>query len=112
MIDSGRWEGFRESKRCLRDTHPESYITKYVLIYEDEMVGACCCSSFPKGSVERSHHGMMVQCSGEGALSLSLSLTHTHTDTDTDRHTHTHTDGVYWAVRVYWAMRVYWARRV
>jgi hypothetical protein len=23
------WEGFRESRRCSRDTYPESYITKY-----------------------------------------------------------------------------------
>ena len=30
------WEGFRESRRCSRDTYPESYITKYVLIYEDK----------------------------------------------------------------------------
>jgi len=27
MIDS--WEGYRESRRCSRDTYPESYITKY-----------------------------------------------------------------------------------
>ena len=35
VIDSGLvgstdfWEGFRESRRCSRDTHPESYITEY-----------------------------------------------------------------------------------
>ena len=23
------WEGYHESRRCSRDTHPESYITKY-----------------------------------------------------------------------------------
>jgi len=23
------WEGYRESRRCSRDTYPESYITKY-----------------------------------------------------------------------------------
>jgi len=28
-------EGFRESRRCSRDTYPESYITKYILIYEE-----------------------------------------------------------------------------
>ena len=27
--------GFRQSRRCSRDTYPESYITKYILIYED-----------------------------------------------------------------------------
>ena len=26
------WEGFRESRRCSRDTYPESYITKYTCI--------------------------------------------------------------------------------
>ena len=29
------WEGFRESGRCSRDTYPESYITEYILIYEE-----------------------------------------------------------------------------
>ena len=29
-------EGFRESKRCSRDTYPESYITEYILIYENK----------------------------------------------------------------------------
>ena len=34
LIDSGLvgstvWEGYRESRRCSRDTYPESYITKY-----------------------------------------------------------------------------------
>ena len=29
-------EGFRESTRCSRDTCPESYTTKYILIYEEE----------------------------------------------------------------------------
>jgi len=37
MIDSGLWEGFRESRRCSRDTYPESYITEYILIYEDKI---------------------------------------------------------------------------
>jgi hypothetical protein len=27
--------GFRESRRCSRDTYPESYISEYILIYED-----------------------------------------------------------------------------
>ena len=26
------WEGCRESRRCSRDTYPESYITKYTII--------------------------------------------------------------------------------
>ena len=26
------WEGYRESRRCSRDTYPESYITKYIRI--------------------------------------------------------------------------------
>ena len=30
------WEGFRESRRCSRDTCQESYITEYILIYEDK----------------------------------------------------------------------------
>ena len=25
---NGFWEGYRESRRCSRDTYPESYITK------------------------------------------------------------------------------------
>jgi hypothetical protein len=33
VIDSG-WEGFCESRRCSRDTYPESYITEYIVIYE------------------------------------------------------------------------------
>ena len=42
MIDSGLvgstdfWEGFRESRRCSRDTYPESFITEYTLVYEDK----------------------------------------------------------------------------
>ena len=32
-IDSGPlWEGYHESRRCSRDTYPESYITKYTRI--------------------------------------------------------------------------------
>jgi len=30
------WEGYHESRRCSRDTYPESYITEYTLVYEDE----------------------------------------------------------------------------
>ena len=26
------WEGYRESRRCSRDTYPESYITKYTSV--------------------------------------------------------------------------------
>ena len=29
------WEGFCESRRCAKDTYPESHITEYILIYED-----------------------------------------------------------------------------
>ena len=29
VIDSGCLEGYHESRRCSRDTFPESYITKY-----------------------------------------------------------------------------------
>ena len=29
-------EGFRESRRCSKDTYPESYITECILIYEDK----------------------------------------------------------------------------
>jgi len=29
------WEGFRESRRCSRDTYPESYITEYTSVYEE-----------------------------------------------------------------------------
>ena len=37
MIGSGLlWEGFRESRRCSRDTYPESYITEYTSVYEDK----------------------------------------------------------------------------
>jgi len=32
--------GYRESRRCSRDTYPESYITKYTLVYEDDLVSA------------------------------------------------------------------------
>ena len=32
-----QWEGFREGRRCSRDTYPESYITECILIYEDKI---------------------------------------------------------------------------
>ena len=35
------WEGFRESRRCSRDTYPESYITEYTLVYADKTVRLC-----------------------------------------------------------------------
>jgi hypothetical protein len=37
LIDSGLvgGEGFRENRRCSRDTYPESYITEYTLVYTD-----------------------------------------------------------------------------
>ena len=41
VIDSGlvgSTEGCRESRRCTRDTFPESYITEYNLIYENNTV--------------------------------------------------------------------------
>ena len=28
----GLWEGYRDSRRCSRDTYPESYITEYTSI--------------------------------------------------------------------------------
>ena len=34
------WEGYHESRRCSRDTYPESYITKYTSIQRD-MVTWC-----------------------------------------------------------------------
>ena len=30
------WEGFRESRRCSRDTYPESYISENILIHEEK----------------------------------------------------------------------------
>ena len=30
-------EGLRESRRCSRDTYPDSCITEYILIYEDHL---------------------------------------------------------------------------
>jgi len=30
-----RWEGCRESRRCSRDTYPESYISPSILVYEE-----------------------------------------------------------------------------
>jgi len=33
-------EGYRESRRCSRDTYLESYITKYTLVYEEYTCGA------------------------------------------------------------------------
>ena len=40
------WEGCRESRRCFRDTYPESYITKYtstrkVIHGADEIINRC-----------------------------------------------------------------------
>ena len=28
----GMWQGYHESRKCSRDTHPESYITRYTRI--------------------------------------------------------------------------------
>ena len=38
------WEGCRESRRCSRDTYPESYITEYTLVYEEKN-GVCPATS-------------------------------------------------------------------
>ena len=35
-VKARSWEGFRESRRCSRDTYPESYITECTLAHEDE----------------------------------------------------------------------------
>jgi hypothetical protein len=35
---SPSWEVSRESRRCSRDNFPDSYITEYVLIYDDKNV--------------------------------------------------------------------------
>jgi len=32
LVGSTDWEGYHESRRCSRDTYPESYITKYTSI--------------------------------------------------------------------------------
>ena len=32
-------EGFRESRRCSRDTYPQSYIIEHALVYEDASFG-------------------------------------------------------------------------
>ena len=32
------WEGFRESRRCSRNTFPESYVTEYTSVYEENML--------------------------------------------------------------------------
>jgi len=31
-------EGYHESRRCSRDTYPESYITKNTIVYEDTSI--------------------------------------------------------------------------
>ena len=42
------WEGCRESRRCSRDTYPESYISPSMLVYEDKMwVPAPGCEFWP-----------------------------------------------------------------
>ena len=41
------WKGFRESRRCSRDTYPESYSTEYVPIDEGKPLN-------PKQSVKAS----------------------------------------------------------
>ena len=39
------WEVYRESRRCSRDTYPESYITKYTSIrrYTGRLEGGAAC---------------------------------------------------------------------
>ena len=36
LRDGWLWEGFRESRRCSRDTYLESYTTEYALVYEEK----------------------------------------------------------------------------
>ena len=31
-------KGFREGRRCSRDTYPEAYITEYTLVYDDNLL--------------------------------------------------------------------------
>ena len=37
------WEGYHESRRCPRDTYPDSYITKYTTKKNRENERACVC---------------------------------------------------------------------
>ena len=52
VIDSGlgwlaeRWEGYHKGRRCSRDTHPESYITKYTSIRRVHSKKRACNSNF------------------------------------------------------------------
>ena len=34
----GPWERYRESRRCSRDTYPESYVSPSILAYEDKTI--------------------------------------------------------------------------
>ena len=36
MLTKNTQEGFRERRRCSKDTHPESYIAEYTRVYEDK----------------------------------------------------------------------------
>ena len=50
LIDSGlvgSTEGFRESRRCPRDTYSESYITEYILIHEYDPFTSPCRGHLP-----------------------------------------------------------------
>jgi len=56
------WEGYHESKRCSRDTYPESYITKYTSIRRkhhpaNSAVHTRLTSAFSEMLVLRSHPG-------------------------------------------------------
>ena len=42
---SGGWEGYRESRKCSRETYPESYITKYTSIRKFHSFSARCLHS-------------------------------------------------------------------
>ena len=79
LIDSGLvWEGYRESRRCSRDTYPESYITKYTSIRRLRLRSGGS-GSHPKqrlrlgwglGLRERRERGLI--CGGCGGVVLGL----------------------------------------
>ena len=54
-VDSGLWEGCRESRRCSRHTYPESYITEYTSIPRQQKTVDSGTSTVIKVSCRRMH---------------------------------------------------------
>ena len=61
MEKGGLWEGYRESRRCSRDTYPESYITECILIHEEYRKGLLVLALIVSAPIIRTRPSYMVE---------------------------------------------------